>query len=140
MYWFGFALGWCISFVTPVNATGLVGVAVAMVFSLCLSGLNPTLPDVSKDLPSFTWVWDCSLPRWAVEVFARNQVDYYKVLPASVPDAGLPYMYTETTYMFTGYNPSASLSSLIGIMAAINICWTVIAYLIMISSNRSKKA
>ena len=81
LYWFGFAIGYVVSQCVPIRYASSLGVLIALIFAVGLSGVNPSLKDVNSYSQSRQIPWSVSGPRWALEAFYVSQVSYYETIP-----------------------------------------------------------
>lgn len=79
MYYSGFALGYLVSAFVSSDMSALLGVAIAMLFAIQLSGTSsPKLKDVNDGSNPFTktlfWL---SFGRWGTEAFYINEMNHF---------------------------------------------------------------
>eukprot|EP00911_Craspedida_sp_UC1_P001161 UC1_evm1s874 len=139
LYIFGFAMGWGISFFVPTTSAPLVGVAVALAWSILFSGVQPSLSDVQTNFgPSLSWIWDLSVPRWAIEYFYLGQIGVFTTVSEKHPAYPAPYMNTTTalsSMMYSFDDEDLAIGAIVGLC----IGWVVLGYIFMISSHNDKK-
>ena len=75
LYFVAFAMGYWISTAFPIAKSSLLGTGFALLWALVLSGVVPSLSDVSKLPARLQWLWDISAPRWAIEGFWLKEVE-----------------------------------------------------------------
>ncbi|KAI9141278.1 hypothetical protein BKA69DRAFT_1074621 [Paraphysoderma sedebokerense] len=71
LYLTAFGMGYLLSIVIRKESVGLVGTGFALSWSIVFSGVIPSLETVksrtSNNYDGFSWLWDLSTPRWAIE-------------------------------------------------------------------------
>lgn len=91
IYFSAFAIGYFISIVFRRESTPLIGVGMALLFSIGLGGVVPKLEAVfgtdypmlsveTTPLPGYPvfvrWLWAISAPRWAIEAFWIKETEF----------------------------------------------------------------
>lgn len=139
LYWFGFSIGYVVSQTVSPLYSAMVGVLVALIFSLGLAGVNPSLKEVNDYEPPGRQIpWYVSGPRWTLEAFYVSQVKYYYKLPAGAEFSGAPYLNIQSGLENSGYNINAFPRDI----RAIFLCgfgWSMFALYLMLVSYRDKK-
>ncbi|EGF80003.1 hypothetical protein BATDEDRAFT_37074 [Batrachochytrium dendrobatidis JAM81] len=74
LYFNAFAMGYWISTAFPLAKSGLIATGFALLWALVLSGVLPSLDDVSGYPSFFQNFWKISAPRWAVESFWLSEL------------------------------------------------------------------
>lgn len=137
LYWFGFALGYLVSQVVPISKAALTGVLLALVFSIAISGSNPSMKEVNDYPSSRSWLWDISGPRWALEAFYVNEVKFYKTVHGGPLD-GEKYIDISSGLDNRGYDVNAVSSCLTNIFLC-GLGWGSIALVLMLLTYSEKK-
>jgi len=105
LYWFGFSLGYVVSQTVPPRFSSMMGVLIALIFSVGLAGTNPSLKDVHEKPRGQQIPWYVSGPRWTLEAFYVSQVKYYYEIPEGSPRyVGQPYISVDSGLEANGYN------------------------------------
>jgi len=76
-FYVAFGIGYVISLLFQNAASPLVGLAVAMIWGVLISGSNPNFGDVLTYSYGIQWIWTISYSRWANEAFYINEVGPY---------------------------------------------------------------
>ena len=64
LYWFGFSIGYVVSQCVPIRYASMLGVLIALIFAVGLSGVNPSLTEVNEYSTSRRIPWSVSGPRY----------------------------------------------------------------------------
>jgi hypothetical protein len=77
LYFVSYAMGYFIGIYFPAAKASLIGTGFALLWALVLSGVTPSLKNVSKDFAyqNVSWLWDLSAPRWSIEAFWVKEVE-----------------------------------------------------------------
>lgn len=162
-YYAAFSLGYCVSVVAPRESASLIGVVVAMLFAMKLSGTNdPTLKEIKDMEPREKWLYDIAYPRYGVEAFYVSAVGFYEHVPLGyydyTPPDGVELFEgtkarqdayhadgTESLWMrisngmaTVGYDLDEYSDDLMGMLRAAWI-WGLIGYLLMTCKDNAKK-
>lgn len=142
LYWFGYSLGYVVSQIVPIQHASLLGVVLALIFAVAFAGANPSMKTVREKPPAESWLWSLSGPRWALEAFYINSVNYYQSIPDSSEYnslyAGQPYMNVEQGLDQVGYNITNFRVDLLGLLCD-GIGWSLFALLLLILTHKDKK-
>lgn len=137
LYWFGFSLGYVVSQLVSIKSASLAGVLVALLFSVALSGANPSMKDVKEYSQGKQFFWKISGPRWALEAFYISQVHYYEEVPNG-PYEGNDYIDVHPGLEQAGYNIDYFDICIRAIFLA-GLGWSILALLLMRFTGRDKK-
>eukprot|EP00762_Andalucia_godoyi_P004815 ANDGO_07260.mRNA.1 Putative white-brown complex homolog protein 30 len=123
VYWNAFAIGYFLSTLIRIERVALLGVVLALLFAVLLSGTDPRLPEADV---SYSWIFNISYARWAVEAFYISQIQPYD------------YMNVNSGLSYWGYSLSMFDIDL-SVMFCIGCGWIVLCLLVLISTDRRKK-
>eukprot|EP00762_Andalucia_godoyi_P002220 ANDGO_07546.mRNA.1 ABC transporter G family member 24 len=123
LYANGIAIGYVLTTVIGVGLTPLFSVVVTLLFSAVLSGGTNRLPTVDSE---WMWMFSLSYARWGMNAYYVLEVENYD------------FYDVERGYELYGYH-STDIPRCLGYMTLIALGWHVIAYLVMVMTNRSKK-
>lgn len=128
VYFVSFAMGYFISYAVSENVAPLAGTGFALLWSLVLSGVLPTLNEVYNPdsvLNTFSFLWTCSPVRWSIEALWIKEVQ------------SLPFKDKLETpgnsYKWSNY--SVDLTNII----LIGLAWNAIAFFFIKMTNRSRQ-
>ncbi len=138
LYWFGFAIGYAISQMVPINYTALTGVLVALIFSVALAGANPNMASVNEKPQGEQVLWKISGPRWALEAFYVDAIQYYEKVPHGSKYSDQPYQDVKSGLTAIGYDIHNYDEDIKG-MIWDGIGWSMFALLLMLVTYRQKK-
>lgn len=74
LYFVAYAVGYFLSTFMRREMVALAGAGVGLASTLVFSGVMPSLDTVAEAYPRFSWIWDTSAPRWAIEAFWIREV------------------------------------------------------------------
>jgi len=135
MYLFGWVQGYLVVTLTRKDLATLTAVSVAVLWCILLGGFQPSLRQVRSEYQGFEWLWDLSGPRWNLEAFFINQMEYYRVSPHN---SSLPYINQTTTFDRYDFDRD-SMGSAFTNALLITMGWFAIAGFMMTLANRTKK-
>ena len=138
LYWFGFSIGYVVSQTVSPLYSSMMGVLIALLFAVGLSGVNPSMAEVNDYPPARQIPWMVSGPRWTLEAFYVSQVKYYYEIPDGSAFAGSPYINVQSGLDNNGYNIDAFSFNI----RALFLCgfgWSMFALYLMLVSYRDKK-
>ncbi|ORZ40454.1 hypothetical protein BCR44DRAFT_1411441 [Catenaria anguillulae PL171] len=127
LYFCAFPMGYVLSIWVNKESVGLVGTGFALLWSLVLSGMIPSLEKVKTSgvYDGIAWLWDISPPRYGVEAI------YIKEVMAR------PFAENSEEVQLYGYKLSHFFPNL-AIMAGIGLCWCLMALISLKLANRSQ--
>ncbi|KAI9184364.1 hypothetical protein H9P43_003417 [Blastocladiella emersonii ATCC 22665] len=127
LYYTAFGMGYFLSVWFPKESVGLVGTGFALLWSMVLSGMIPSLEKVKTSgvYDGIAWLWDISPPRYAIEALYVKEVQARPFNENQVDEQ----LYT---YRISHFFPS------LAIMAALGTSWCLIALISLKLANRSK--
>ncbi|KAK3263504.1 hypothetical protein CYMTET_27691 [Cymbomonas tetramitiformis] len=162
-YYAAWTIGYVVSVLAPRESASLIGVVVALLFAMRLSGTNdPTLKEIKDYEGVESWPYDVAFPRYGVEAFYVSAVRFYENVPFGfydyVPDDGSAIFEgtkarqeaykvngTESIWMNidgglrgAGYDTGEYSDDLVGMWRSAWI-WAVIGYICMALTNNDKK-
>eukprot|EP00833_Pecoramyces_ruminatium_P006646 jgi/Orpsp1_1/1180678/evm.model.c7180000074299.1 len=119
LYGCAFSMGYFLSIIFNKKVVALASTGFSLAWSLVFSGIIPNFNDINNNalMKHFKFIWNCSAPRWAIELFWLREVqarDY------DLDVNNLPNTYTQSTdpvgFLYIFY---------------ITIGWNILAYLAM---------
>ncbi|KAJ3303577.1 hypothetical protein HDV03_003654 [Kappamyces sp. JEL0829] len=126
LHFYSFALGYALSTAVTYQKLSLYGVGLSLLWALVLSGVNPSLNDVSEFPSIIAWVWKVSVPRWMIEAFYIKEVTALPFKERNLPNG--PDQYLWDNYGSDFYHS-----------IAITLGWHVLAILGLKVFNRIKQ-
>jgi len=135
MYLFGWAQGYVLSSICTKDSATLSAVAVSSLWVILLGGYQPRLPQVDEEYEGFTWLWELSGPRWTLEAFFINQLEYYHKNPHN---SSQPYINQTTTYALYDFDRD-NFDLTFRNIVLITLGWLMLGMIIMSAADRKKK-
>lgn len=130
MHFYSFAVGYAVSNTVPYPKFALYGIFTALMWSMVLAGVTPSIDKVAKYPQSIKWIWDVSTPRWMVEAFYVQEV---QALPFKEKNRLSNIAGGLNGFFLDNYSLDYSNS------IKITIVWHVVAILALKLFNRSKQ-
>lgn len=126
MHFYSFVVGYALSNAVPYQKMALAGTGMALLWSLVLAGVSPTLESVQDYPPALKWLWNVSVPRWMIEAFYIKEIQALPFKEKNNPVGLGPYKWDNYGLCF-----SYSIW--------ITITWHILALLALKLFNRSKQ-
>ena len=137
-YTFGWALGYMLSVVFPVESAPMTGVAASVIWCILFGGVTPSLREVNDAAGTYNnlkFLWDLSAPRWFNEAYYINEVSYYGKNPLN---ESAPYVNLTTAYLSHDYDKD-NFNTGIGYGYLLAVGWAVLSLIVMLITNADKK-